>query len=67
MTYRHATVRDNHTGLASGTVLYPAPGFPAFPVRLARGEFVTAIAEALNVGCSALYRPLEGDVRSPSA
>ncbi|MFF5212316.1 helix-turn-helix domain-containing protein [Streptosporangium sp. NPDC000396] len=35
--------------------------------RPARGEPVTAIATALKVGRSTLYRALEGDDRSPSA
>ncbi|MEV4250989.1 recombinase family protein [Streptosporangium canum] len=35
--------------------------------RLARGESVTAIAKALKVGRSTLYRALEGDDRSSSA
>ena len=43
MTYRHATVRENHQDLASGVVLYSASGFPAFPVRLASEMFQRAL------------------------
>ncbi|MET8002752.1 rRNA methyltransferase [Nonomuraea glycinis] len=44
MTYRHATVRTGHQDLASGAVLHSAPGFPAFPVRLASEIFQRALA-----------------------
>lgn len=43
MTYRHATVRDDYADLASGAVLHSAPGFPAFPVRLASEMFQRAV------------------------
>ncbi|GII77055.1 hypothetical protein Sru01_20370 [Sphaerisporangium rufum] len=43
MTYRHATVRENHQDLASGAVLHSAAGFPAFPVRLASEVFQRAL------------------------
>ncbi|MCG5220078.1 rRNA methyltransferase [Streptosporangium sp. KLBMP 9127] len=42
MAYRHATVRDDYEDLASGAVLHSAPGFPAFPVRLATEMFQRA-------------------------
>ncbi|MCF6467925.1 rRNA methyltransferase [Nonomuraea sp. MG754425] len=44
MTYRHAIDRTNHQDLASGAVLHSAPGFPAFPVRLAGEIFQRALA-----------------------
>ncbi|MEV0590036.1 rRNA methyltransferase [Nonomuraea cavernae] len=44
MSYRHAVVRDNYEHLASGAVLHSAPGFPAFPVRLASEIFQRALA-----------------------
>jgi hypothetical protein len=44
MTYRHATVRGDYQDLASGSVLHSAPGFPAFPVRLASEIFQRALA-----------------------
>ncbi|GAA4208675.1 hypothetical protein GCM10022252_74140 [Streptosporangium oxazolinicum] len=43
MTYRHAIVRTSHQDLASGAVLHSAPGFPAFPVRLASEIFQRAL------------------------
>lgn len=44
MSYRYATVRADHRDLASGSVLHSAPGFPAFPVRLASEIFQRALA-----------------------
>ncbi|MGJ6966777.1 rRNA methyltransferase [Streptosporangium sp. G11] len=44
MTYRHAIVRTGHQDLAGGAVLHSAPGFPAFPVRLASEIFQRALA-----------------------
>lgn len=44
MTYRHATVREDYADLAGGAVLHSAPGFPAFPVRLASEMFQRAMA-----------------------
>ncbi|GAA1671466.1 hypothetical protein GCM10009733_080940 [Nonomuraea maheshkhaliensis] len=44
MPYRHAVVRANYEDLASGGVLHSAPGFPAFPVRLASEMFQSALA-----------------------
>ncbi|EEP73347.1 rRNA methyltransferase aviRa [Micromonospora sp. ATCC 39149] len=43
MTYRHETVRGAYGDLASGAVLRSAPGFPAFPVRLASEVLQTAL------------------------
>lgn len=44
MVYRYALARENQEDLASGGVLYSAPGFPAFPVRLASEMFQRALA-----------------------
>lgn len=45
MAYRHALTRENYADLSSG-VLHSAPGFPAFPVRLASEMFQRALAFA---------------------
>ncbi|MEO3824239.1 rRNA methyltransferase [Actinomadura sp. B10D3] len=52
MAYRHAVVRENYEDLASGGVLHSAPGFPAFPVRLASEMFQRALA--MRQECSAV-------------
>ncbi|MEI3868119.1 hypothetical protein V6S02_13635 [Microbacterium sp. CCNWLW134] len=44
MAYRYATASRDHSDLASGRVLFSAPGFPAFPVRLASEIFQCARA-----------------------
>ncbi|MEV4473042.1 rRNA methyltransferase [Nonomuraea sp. NPDC049504] len=43
MSYRYATVARDYQDLASGSVLHSAPGFPAFPVRLASEIFQRAL------------------------
>jgi 23S rRNA (guanine2535-N1)-methyltransferase len=43
MTYRYALTRESYADL-SGGVLHSAPGFPAFPVRLASEMFQRALA-----------------------
>ncbi|GAA0731045.1 rRNA methyltransferase [Dactylosporangium roseum] len=43
MSYRHVVVKSDYTDLASGSVLHSAPGFPAFPVRLASEIFSRAM------------------------
>lgn len=43
MPYRHAVPRENFADF-SGGVLHSAPGFPAFPVRLASEMFQRALA-----------------------
>ncbi len=43
MTYRHALTRESYADL-SGGVLHSAPGFPAFPARLASEMFQRALA-----------------------
>lgn len=40
MSYRLADAAQDHSDLASGFVLRSAPGFPAFPVRLAQELFL---------------------------
>ncbi len=42
MAYRIATEREDYSDLASGSVLRSAPGYPAFPVRLAQELFLRA-------------------------
>lgn len=44
MAYRFAVTRENHEDLSAGGVLFSAPGFPAFPVRLASEMFQRAMA-----------------------
>lgn len=43
MGYRFALTRENHEDLSAGGVLFSAPGFPAFPVRLASEMFQRAM------------------------
>ena len=43
MGYRFALSRENHEDLSAGGVLFSAPGFPAFPVRLASEMFQRAM------------------------
>ncbi|MFI6920033.1 rRNA methyltransferase [Nonomuraea spiralis] len=44
MSYRHVLTKGDYSDLASGSVLRSAPGFPAFPVRLASEIFLRALA-----------------------
>jgi hypothetical protein len=44
LAYRYETARGDYGDLASGAVLRSAPGFPAFPVRLASEVFQRALA-----------------------
>jgi hypothetical protein len=44
MGYRFELSARNHADLASGAVLHSAPGFPAFPVRLASEMFLRGLA-----------------------
>ncbi|HTX91074.1 MAG TPA: hypothetical protein VMC09_07650 [Anaerolineales bacterium] len=39
MEYKHASERLDYTDLASGSVFYSLPGYPAFPIRLASEIF----------------------------
>jgi 23S rRNA G2445 N2-methylase RlmL len=47
MAYR-MTEREDHRDLASGSVLRSAPGYPAFPVRLAQELFLRAATHLPN-------------------
>ena len=49
MTYRYALTRESYADL-SGGVLHSAPGFPAFPVRLASEMFQRALAFSPTLG-----------------
>lgn len=55
MPYRFATERCDHSALASGQVLYSAPGFPAFPVRLASEIVQRCFASLAAAGVPAPY------------
>ncbi len=44
MSYRYALLDEDHSDLSPGAVLHSAPGFPAFPVRLASEMFLRARA-----------------------
>jgi hypothetical protein len=44
MVYRFEASDRNYADLASGAVLHSAPGFPAFPVRLASEMFLRGLA-----------------------
>lgn len=44
MSYRFTDTAQDHSDLASGFVLRSAPGFPAFPVRLAQELFLRCAA-----------------------
>ncbi|MEU7985062.1 rRNA methyltransferase [Streptosporangium canum] len=60
MVYRHATVRGDYEDLASGAVLHSAPGFPAFPVRLASEAFQRALALRGGDGPATVWDPCCG-------
>lgn len=60
MTYRHAVEPRDHQDLASGSVLHSAPGFPAFPVRLASEIFQRALALRGGDEPAALWDPCCG-------
>lgn len=47
MAYRYAVTRESYADL-SGGVLHSAPGFPAFPARLASEMFQRALALTPN-------------------
>lgn len=44
MAYRMVTERANHVRFAGGFVLHSAPGFPAYPVRLAQELFLRGLS-----------------------
>lgn len=60
MSYRHATVQRDYQDLASGSVLHSAPGFPAFPVRLASEIFQRALALRGGEGPAVVWDPCCG-------
>ncbi|KAA2262226.1 rRNA methyltransferase [Solihabitans fulvus] len=60
MTYRYAVDRVDRTDLASGSVLRSAPGFPAFPVRLASEVFQRAAALRGSAGRLTVWDPCCG-------
>jgi hypothetical protein len=60
MAYRFATDREDYSDLASGQVLFSAPGQPAFPVRLVSEIFQRARALLGNPAAVSLYDPCCG-------
>ncbi|WP_033337727.1 rRNA methyltransferase [Catenuloplanes japonicus] len=60
MSYRFETARDDYGDLASGAVLRSAPGFPAFPVRLASEVFQSALDLRGGTGPAVLWDPCCG-------
>jgi tRNA G10 N-methylase Trm11 len=60
MAYRFALHRENHEDLSAGGVLFSAPGFPAFPVRLASEMFQRAIAARPGGGPALVWDPCCG-------
>ncbi|MER5213957.1 rRNA methyltransferase [Streptomyces sp. NPDC002838] len=60
MPYRHATERVDSTDLACGVVLHSAPGYPAFPVRLAVEIFLRGLDHLPDDGPVTLWDPCCG-------
>lgn len=60
MGYRYETTRDDYGDLASGAVLRSAPGFPAFPVRLASEVFQYALDVRGGTDPAVLWDPCCG-------
>jgi 23S rRNA (guanine2535-N1)-methyltransferase len=60
MQYRLAVARSEYRDLASGFVLRSAPGFPAFPARLAEELFLRCAAHATASGPLTLWDPCCG-------
>jgi hypothetical protein len=63
MPYRYALDRPDYSDLASGKVLLAAPGYPAFPVRLASEVFQRCLAFRIENGLTKrviLYDPCCG-------
>ncbi|MCI0384751.1 rRNA methyltransferase [Streptomyces sp. CNQ085] len=58
--YRHAVERTDGSDLACGVVLHSAPGYPAFPVRLATEVFQRARARLPGDGPVTLWDPCCG-------
>lgn len=59
-SYRHAVERIDSSDFACGVVLHSAPGFPAFPVRLATEIFLRARARLPGDGPVTLWDPCCG-------
>ncbi|MFJ6696915.1 rRNA methyltransferase [Streptomyces sp. NPDC091272] len=59
-SYRHAVERVDSSDLACGVVLHSAPGYPAFPVRLATEIFLRARARLPGDGPVTLWDPCCG-------
>ncbi|NUP14865.1 MAG: rRNA methyltransferase [Streptomyces sp.] len=59
-SYRHAVERIDSSDLACGVVLHSAPGYPAFPVRLATEIFLRAKALLPGDGPVTLWDPCCG-------
>lgn len=60
MPYRYATERVDRSDFACGFVLHSAPGFPAFPVRLATEIFLRAAAHLPGGSPVTLWDPCCG-------
>ena len=60
MSYRYATGKGDYADYSSGHVLRSAPGFPAFPVRLASEVFQRAVALRRGAPPVALWDPCCG-------
>ncbi|MBT2382488.1 rRNA methyltransferase [Streptomyces sp. ISL-11] len=60
MPYRYATDRVDNSDFACGFVLHSAPGFPAFPVRLAAEIFLRAVSHLPGDGPVTLWDPCCG-------
>lgn len=60
MAYRFATDKEDYSDLASGQVLFSAPGQPAFPVRLVSEIFQRAQALLGSPAAVSLYDPCCG-------
>jgi len=60
MAYRFATEKEDYSDFASGQVFYSAPGWPAFPVRLASEVFQRGLALLDKSGPVSLYDPCCG-------
>ncbi|MFF2044462.1 rRNA methyltransferase [Kitasatospora sp. NPDC058170] len=60
MVYRHVLAKADYTDYSSGSVLHSAPGFPAFPVRLASEVLQRALALRGGGAPAALWDPCCG-------
>jgi 23S rRNA (guanine2535-N1)-methyltransferase len=60
VSYRYAAEKEGYADYSSGHVLRSAPGFPAFPVRLASEVFQRAVALRPGSSPVALWDPCCG-------